>query len=189
MRGSFGVPALAVLAAAIAVPAPAQGPAPAATPPTAPPAAAQAAIPAGAMPVYGTALGEGWSNWSWAKTSLSLELNGSARRPIKAEAGPWQAVYLHHDPMPTAPYRALHFLIQGAAPGGHQIAVMATIGGKPVPDKVKSLKLAAGGWMEVRVPLSTLGAANATIDGFWFQNASPEAAPAPFYVTEVYLEP
>jgi hypothetical protein len=174
--------ALAVLAA--------MGSAAVAQPPAAPVgAAAQPAMPAGSMSIYGTALGEGWSNWSWAKTTLSLELTGSARRPIKVEAGPWQAAYLHHDPFPTAPYRGLHFLIQGAAPGGQAIAVMATIGGKPVPGKVKSLKLAAGGWLEARVPLGALGAANATIDGFWFQNASPEAAPAPFYVTEVYLEP
>jgi hypothetical protein len=141
------------------------------------------------MSIYGTALGDGWSNWSWGKTVLSLELNGSARRPIKAEPGPWEAIYLHHDAFSTAPYRGLRFLIQGAPPGGQQIAVMAIIGGKPVPDKVKSLKLAPGGWMEVRVPLSTLGADNATIDGIWFQNASPAPAPAPIYVTEVYLEP
>lgn len=157
-------------------------------PPTQPQAASPS-VPAGAMSIYGTALGEGWSNWSWAKTELSLELNGSARRPIRAEAGPWQAIYLQHAAFSTAPYRGLRFLIQGAAPGGHQIAVMAIAGGKPVPDKVKTLKLAPGGWMEVKVPLAQLGAANATIDGFWFQNASAEAAPAPFYVTEVYLEP
>jgi len=151
-------------------------------------APAPAGPPPGAMSVYGTALGEGWSNWSWGKTTLSLELTGSARRPIKAELGPWQGVYLHHDPFPTAAYRGLHFLIQGAAPGGQQVNVIAIVGGKPIPDKAKSLKLAAGGWTEVRVPLSTLGAANATIDGLWFQNASNDPAP-PIYVTEVYLEP
>ena len=163
--------------------------APAAAPPPAQQQSAPATIPAGAMSIYGTALGEGWNNRSWAKTTLSLELNGSARRPIKAEAGPWQGVYLQHAPFSTAPYRGLHFLIQGAPPGGQQIAVIALSGGKPIPDKVKSLKLAAGGWMVVRVPLATLGAADATIDGIWFQNASAEPAPAPFYVTEIYLEP
>jgi hypothetical protein len=161
----------------------------AAQPPAQPAAPAAPAIPAGAQSIYGTALADGWSDWSWAKTTLSLELSGSARRPIKAEAGPWQAIYLHHAPFATAAYRGLHFLIQGAAPGGQQIAVVAIAGGKPIPDKAKTLKLAAGGWTEVRVPLAQLGAANATIDGLWFQNASAEAAPAPFYVTEVYLEP
>jgi hypothetical protein len=141
------------------------------------------------MPIYGVALADGWSNWSWGKTVLSLELNGSARRPIKAEPGAWEAIYLHHDAFSTAPYRGLPFLIQGAPPGGQQIAIMAIVGGKPVPDKVKSMKLAPGGWTEVRVPLSALGADNATIDGFWFQNASPAPAPAAIYLTEVYLEP
>jgi hypothetical protein len=163
----------------------AQPPAPAPPGATAP----HAGPPDGALAIYGTALGDGWSNWSWGKTTLSLELNGSARRPIKAEPKGWEAVYLHHEPFATAPWRGLHFLIQGASPGGQQVAVMATVGGKPVPDKVKSLKLAAGGWTEVRVPLTALGAANATIDGFWFQNASPDPGPAPFYVTEIYLEP
>jgi hypothetical protein len=183
MKGSGWAAGLAAAALALSAPGDAQPPA------AGPPAAAAPALPAGAMSVYGTALGEGWSNWSWGKTTLSLELNGSARRPIKAETGPWQAVYLHHEPFSTAPYRALRFLIQGAPPGGQQIAVIAIAGGKPVPDKSKSLKLAAGGWTEVKVPLAQLGAANATIDGFWFQNASAEPAPAPFYLTEIYLEP
>jgi hypothetical protein len=178
--------ALAITAAGAVAQAPATAPAaPAAT--TQP--AAQPAIPAGAMSVYGTALGEGWANWSWGKTTLSLELNGSARRPIKAEPKGWEAVYLHHEPFSTAPYRALRFLIQGAPPGGQQISVQAIVGGKPVPEKAKTLKLASGGWTEVKVPLSQLGAADATIDGIWVQNASAEPAPAPFYVTEIYLEP
>ena len=175
------VAALACAPAAAQAPAPAPAPAPAA-------AATAPALPAGAMPVYGVALADGWSNWSWAKTTLSIDLSGSARHPIKAEAGPYQAVYLHHDGFSTAPYRRLGFLIHGGPTGGQQIAVMATIAGKPIPDKVKSIKLTANGWTKVEVPLSTIGADNQTIDGIWFQNASAAPAP-PFYVTEIYLAP
>ena len=35
------------------------------------------------MRVYDTALAEGWQNWSWAKADLSVELSGSARKPIR----------------------------------------------------------------------------------------------------------
>src|ERR1041384_2850463 len=54
--------------------------------PTATPASASA------MTVYDTALTAGWQNWSWAKTELSVELNGSARKPIRVIAGPWEAL-------------------------------------------------------------------------------------------------
>src|SRR6185436_21135081 len=77
---------------------------------------AAAAAPAAApMIIYDTALQSGWQNWSWAKTELSLEVGGSARKPIKVEAGPWQALYLHHDPVSTSGYARLQMLIQGSA--------------------------------------------------------------------------
>src|SRR5262245_61206497 len=70
------------------------------------------------MVIYDTALANGWQNWSWAKAELSVELNGSARKPIRVTAGPWQAMYLHHEPFSTTGYKKLSLLIQGSAPDG-----------------------------------------------------------------------
>ena len=78
------------------------------------------------MIIYDTALQSGWQNWSWAKTELSLAIPSSARKPIKVEAGPWQALYLHHDALSTTGYEKLELLIQGSAPDG-QVRILALV--------------------------------------------------------------
>ena len=137
------------------------------------------------MPVYDTALAAGWENWSWAKTELSVEINGSARKPIKVEAGPWQALYLHHDAFSTTGLRKLSLLIQGSAPDG-QVRLFALADGKPIGEG-HLLKLGNTGWTQVEQPLATLGAEDKTIDGLWLQNATPNDLPK-FYVTEIKLQ-
>jgi hypothetical protein len=147
------------------------------------PAVAPAAAPA--VTIYDTALQSGWENWSWAKTELSLEVAGSARKPIKVEAGPWQALYLHHPGFNTAGYLKLHMLIQGSAPEG-QVRIFALMGGKPVGDG-KLVTLNNTGWTRVVTPLATLGVEDQTIDGIWVQNATANTLPK-FFVTEIRLE-
>ena len=137
------------------------------------------------MPVYDTALASGWQNWSWAKTELSVELKGSARKPIKVEAGAWEALYLHHDAFSTAGLKKLSLLIQGSAPDG-QVRLFALAEGKPIGEGYL-LKIGNTGWTLVEQPLATLGAEDKTIDGLWVQNAT--AVPLPkFYVTEIKLQ-
>jgi hypothetical protein len=137
------------------------------------------------MPVYDTALASGWQNWSWAKTELSVELNGSVRKPIKVEAGPWEALYLHHDAFSTAGLKKLSLLIQGSAPEG-QVRLFALEAGKPIGEGYL-VKFGNTGWKLVEQPLATLGAEDKTIDGLWVQNAT--AGPLPkFYVTEIKLQ-
>ena len=134
--------------------------------------------------IYGTQLENGWQDWSWAKSERGIEIEGSQRRPIRVEAGPYQALYLHHAPMTFAGYTKLRFLIQGSKPGG-KIKVVALSGGKAVNEGA-TLELKANGWTDVQLPLSGLGATDKPIDGIWIQNAGSEALP-PFYVTEVKL--
>jgi hypothetical protein len=146
--------------------------------------AQDAAAPA-PMIIYDKALGEGWQNWSWAKSELSVELNGSARRPIRVDAGAWEALYLHHEPFDTAPFKQLTFLIQGSAPDG-QVRVHGLIDGK-VASEGYPVKLINTGWTLVKVPLATLGVEGKFSDGFWIQNATGAALPR-FFVTEIRLE-
>lgn len=153
----------------------AQTPEPAATP----------AVPAAEMPVYDTALAPGWQNWSWAKADLSVELTGSARKPIRVVAGPWQALYLHHEPFSTSGMTKLSLLIQGSAPGG-EVRIFALVDGKTAGDG-KLVKLSNTGWTQVVVPLVTLGVEDKTIDGLWVQNASGADLPK-FYVTEIKID-
>ncbi len=135
--------------------------------------------------IYDTALADGWQNWSWAKTELSIELNGSPRKPIRIEAGAWEALYLHHEPFSTAGFKMLTLLIQGSAPDG-QVRIHGLIDGK-VASEGHPVKIGNSGWTLVKVPLATLGVEDKLADGFWVQNAT--GAPLPkFFVTEIKLE-
>ena len=135
--------------------------------------------------VYDTSLAPGWDNWSWAKAQLSTELSGSARKPIKVEAGPWQALYLHHEGFNTTGLKRLSFLIQGSVPD-RDVRVLLLQGGKPVGEG-KLITISNTGWTDVQVPLVNLGIENQVIDGIWVQNASASDLPK-FYVTDIKLD-
>jgi hypothetical protein len=137
------------------------------------------------LSIYDTALGAGWENWSWAKTELSVELGGSARKPIRIEAAPWAALYLHHAPFSTTGYSKLDLLIQGSVPD-REVRVWLLTDGK-VNGEGKLVKISNTGWTKVEVPLVTLASDDKMIDGFWVQNASGTDLPK-FYVTEVKLQ-
>jgi len=144
-----------------------------------------AEITAEPMTIYDTALAAGWQNWSWAKTELSVEVSGSARKPIKVEAGPWQALYLHHDAFNTSGLKKISLLIQASTPEG-DVRIVTLTDGKANGDG-HALKIDNKGWTKVETPLVTLGAEDKMIDGIWVQNASGADLPR-FYVTEIKLE-
>lgn len=137
------------------------------------------------MVVYDTALGDGWQNWSWAKAELSVELSGSARKPIRVTAAGYQALYLHHEAFSTTGYKKLTLLIQGSAPDG-EVRIFALADGKVIGEGYV-VKLSNTGWKQVEQPLSVLGAEDKVIDGLWVQNASGADLPK-FYVTEIKLQ-
>ena len=149
-----------------------------------PEAAAASAAPK-EMLVYDTALADGWQNWSWAKADLSVELSGSARKPIRLTGGPWPALYLHHAPFNTAGLKKLSLLIQGSAPDG-EVRIFALADGKIIGEGYL-VRLSNTGWKQVEQPLSVLGAEDKVIDGLWVQNASAADLPK-FYVTEIKLQ-
>lgn len=170
--------ALIAAAAALLIPA-------AASAQTAPPTAP---APVGVADIYGTALGGGWQSWPWqgTTTELSVELNGSARKPIKVEPGPWGALYLHHDPFSTEPYRGISFLIQ-AIGAPMKVQIIGLVNGKPIEGKAKVIDVAPGGWKMVTFALADIGAEKVMLDGLWFQNFSEKPGPT-FYITEIALK-
>jgi hypothetical protein len=137
------------------------------------------------MTVYDTALAPGWENWSWAEAELSIEVGGSARRPIRVVAGPWEALYLHHAAFSTTGLSWLSFLIQGSVPD-REVRVFALTDGKPVGEG-KLVKISNAGWTSVKIPLATLGVEDQAMDGLWIQNASANELPK-FYVTDIRID-
>ena len=164
---------------------------------TAPAAAPAAPVADSVATVYDKALGQGWENWSWAKTELSADI-GSARMPIMMDAQAYGGLFLHHAPFSTAPYRGLSMLIQVVG-GPATVRVMVTVNGKAIPDgdkmeggqpvnKMKLVTLEPGGWKQVQVPLSVLGAENVTADGIMVMNDSNQPAPH-IYVADISFKP
>ena len=105
--------------------------------------------------------------------------------PLRVTAGPWQALYLHHEPFNTAGLKKLSLLIQGSAPEG-EVRVFALADGKIIGEGYL-VRLSNTGWKQVEQPLSVLGAEDKVIDGLWVQNASAADLPK-FYVTEIKLQ-
>lgn len=165
MRGALGVVAFVALGSTLTA------------------SADDAAVPE--MTIYGTALAPGWDNWSWAKTELSVDLGGSARKPIRVEAPAWSALYLHHAAFSTKGYKQLGLLIQGSVPD-RDVRVFLLTDGK-VNGEGKLVKVGNTGWTQVVVPLATLDSEDKMIDGFWVQNVSGTDLPK-FYVTEIKLQ-
>jgi hypothetical protein len=155
------------------------------TAPVVPAAPVALAPPAVAPVIYDTALASGWQNWSWAKAELSVELAGSARKPIRVVAGPYEALYLHHEPFSTTGFKMLTLLIQGSAPDG-QVRIHGLIDGKVASDGYP-VKIGNAGWTQVKVPLATLGVEDKLANGFWVQNATGTPLPK-FFVTDIKLE-
>jgi hypothetical protein len=136
------------------------------------------------MNVYDTQLNEGWENWSWAKTDVSVELTGSPRKPIKVEAAGWQALYLHHAPFDSTGYKKINFLIQGSAPG--EVRLFMLTDGKPNGEG-KAVKVTNTGWTKVEVPLVNIASDEKMVDGIWLQNMSADALPK-FFVTDIVIQ-
>ncbi|WP_155847360.1 hypothetical protein [Asticcacaulis sp. AC402] len=136
------------------------------------------------MVIYDDVLGAGWSNWSWAKTTLSTDI-GADVKPISMQSEPWQALYLQHAPFSTAGYSKMTFYVNGGAAGGQNISVKALIGDKPV-DPGYTIRLNANTWNVVEIPLADLGAANQTVNGFWWQAQNQPVGT--WYITVIQLE-
>src|SRR5258708_6639126 len=80
--------------------------------------------------VYTDGLNNGWQNWSWASVNLSNNApvhSGSAS--ISVNAGPYQALYLHHAAFDSSVYASLVFWINGGPTGGQFLHVPAELNG------------------------------------------------------------
>ena len=115
---------------------------------------------------YDDELKNGWQNWSWAKTELSVPAGGA--KPIKVEGDPWTALALGHEPFSTAPYSKLTFFVNGGLAGGQNLAIKALVDGKPV-DSNCVITLKAKSWQPASIALKDFAADNKTINGIWFQ--------------------
>ncbi len=135
--------------------------------------------------VYTDALASGWQNWSWATVNLNNSTPvQSGTASISVSAGPWQALYLHHDAFDSSLYGSLVFWINGGSSGGQLLQVQAELSGNP-QTVVTLPALAANTWQQVTISLASLGVQDKSdLDGFWIQDRSGTTNPA-FYVDSI----
>ena len=138
--------------------------------------------------VYTDSLQNGWTNYSWATVNFSATspVHGGADS-ISVQSGAYQALYLHHPAQPSAPFMALTFWVNGGPAGGQRLQVQATLGG--VSQAAHALPtLQANTWIQITIPLSSLGAAaQPNFDGFWIQDTSGLAASPVYFVDDIAL--
>ena len=137
--------------------------------------------------VYTDALVNGWQDWSWATVNFSnTQPVQSGADSISVSAGPYQALYLHHDAFDSSLYSNLVFWIDGGSTGGQLLQVQATL--NATAQTVVTLPpLAANSWQQVTIPLSSLGVeSQPNLDGFWIQDRSGTTQPK-FYVDTISI--
>ena len=139
--------------------------------------------------VYAGGLANGWQSYGWAKLDYgnTSPVHGG-KTSIKIQAGPYEAMFLHHEPFRIGAMRNLTFWIHGGPRGGQSLKVQATIGGKP--QTVFTLpKLMPNTWRMIVVPLAGVGITEkSNMDGFWIESLSAAPAP-PFYVDDIAFTP
>jgi hypothetical protein len=128
-------------------------------------------------------LKNGFQNWSWAKTQLSVPAGSG--KAIRVEGDPWSALVLHHDPFSTEGYTKLTFVINGGKDGGQPLMIKATAGGKTIEANY-AIQPKAKTWAVVEVPLKDINAVGKTIDGItWQAQGDPYTA---YYIARIQFE-
>lgn len=136
--------------------------------------------------IFDDALRNGWDNWSWAKNVLDNPAPARGARSMRVQAGPWTAIYWHHEAFDTAPFESLNFWVHGGDSGGQKLRVMGLRGAKPVGELALE-PLTAKEWRQVTVPLAKIGVENVLdCDGFYVQEAEGKEIPA-FFVDDFRL--
>ena len=141
--------------------------------------------PPASQTIYAGALQNGWQYWGWGNDTLTNSTPALSAASIKAQEGPWQAVYLHHAPFRTSPAATVSFWINGGPTGGQSLAVTALR--SSVPQAAVPLPPLKAGWQQVQITLPRLGVgAVADMDGLWVQNNTAGTL-APFYLDKIAI--
>ncbi|RKH52944.1 chitinase [Corallococcus llansteffanensis] len=139
---------------------------------------------ASATTLYDDALGSGWEDWSYATHSLTATSPVFAgTRSISATFGAWKGVYLHHAGVPTTGYGFVELQVHPGATSNPALAVYATVGtSQKTPVALNPFcaggTIKASAWTLCRVPLTNLGAANASLSGFVVMENAGRTLPA-----------
>ena len=142
--------------------------------------------------IYDGNLENGWEDWGWASVisfTSTDSVYGSEPYSISVtcENTPtsYEALYLENS-VNTTPFGSLSFWINGGPNGGQPLNVYGLINGSAQTAYTLPVLPGSNTWTNIVIPLTALGVANTTCDGFWWQ-AQDGHSNAPFYLDDIML--
>jgi hypothetical protein len=135
--------------------------------------------------IYGDGTGSGWFNWSWSTTvnmAATSPVHGGTRSMAVTYGAAWAGLYLHVDPaIDLAAYDRITFWIHGGNVGGQRLCFVANGDG----GNTASVTALAQTWVQVDVPLTSLGSPATLTDLYW-QDVTGGAQPT-FFLDDITL--
>lgn len=137
--------------------------------------------------IYSDELDSGWANWSWASVAFdNTAYHHGGAKSIAVTAGPYQAIFLHHDPINAANFDSISFWVNGGPVGGQSLLLQATLSSTAQPGYFLPA-IPANTWTHFTVPLSALHVAGQpNFDGFWLQDTTGLTSPT-YYLDDLSL--
>lgn len=137
--------------------------------------------------IYDGHLRNGWEDFSWCDAYFGGEGPGQlGPKPILVRAGPWQALYLHHQPFNASGFDRLSFWIHGGETD-KKLIVQATVRG--AAQSFLPVSPRGGTWTRIVLTLKSLRAdGESGFDGFWIQDGLGKSQ-GEFYVDRIKLLP
>jgi hypothetical protein len=152
-----------------------------------------AALPGGAQTnqaIYTDTLLNGWSDGSY-----NITLNYANTSPVHSGSdsisctilSSYGGIQLNHAKMTNTAFSSISFWINGGASGGQRLQMYANLSTGTQSARYSLSAPIANAWQQYTVPLSALGAANATnFTGFAIQD-SANSSEATFYLDDIQL--
>jgi len=139
------------------------------------------------LPIYTDNLVNGFQDWSWATDNLANPVPvHSGSHSISVSATAWQALSFEHPDFDATLYGSLVFWANGGARGGQVLEVYVQFGLQSGPTCLLPA-LEANTWGQYSIPLSKLGAVNATNLNRINLELSSSGTAGTFYVDDVQL--
>lgn len=141
--------------------------------------------------IYTDSLQNGFQDWSWASRSLdnSSPVHSGAFS-IRVTANAWQAASFYHSDYHLNGYTHFSFWAHGGTAGGQQLQVYFSYPDESVgPTVTLPSALPANAWQQYRIPLSSLGAVNATNLHRINLRLTAAGASGTFYLDDVQFDP
>ncbi|CAG0935826.1 hypothetical protein TFLX_04676 [Thermoflexales bacterium] len=138
--------------------------------------------------IYDDGLAAGWENYSWATVDLQATTpthNGSSRS-IAVTYNGWTGLYFYHPGQSTVGYTYLRFFVHGGVSGGQHFQVYANRADGSESPAIAVPLPTANTWTEIKIPLTSLGAADTDIVGLTWQGTQSGGQPT-LYLDDLSL--